>query len=158
MRRPALRHLVIPALLLSLALAGCASSGDGGSADRPLVPADAEPGTYWQGERSQSAERAQLVARSDREWTELWARVGQEPPSRGLPGGRMAVGIFLGYRDTGGYGVTIEQVAVKDGALVVNYRERVPGPTAAVVQAITSPFAVRLVPAAEGTAKFVRVR
>lgn len=153
-----MRRLALPALLLSLALAGCASSGDGGSADRPLVPADAEPGTYWQGERSQSAERAQLVARSDREWTELWARVGQEPPGRGLPGGRMAVGIFLGYRDTGGYGVTIEQVAVKGGAVVINYRERVPGPTAAVVQAITSPYAVRLVPAVEGTATFVRVR
>jgi len=153
-----MRRLSPPALLLSLALAACSSTGDTGTADRPLVPADAAPGTYWQGERSQSTERAHVIARTDREWAELWARVGQEPPSRGVPGGQMAVAIFLGYRDTGGYGVTIEQVAVKGGELVVNYRERVPGPAVAVVQAITSPFAVRLVPAAEGTGTFVRVR
>lgn len=153
MRRPAL-----PALLLSLVLAACSTTGDGGSADRPLVPADAEPGTYWQGDHSQSAERAQIIARTDREWTELWARVGQEPPSRGLPGGRMAIGMFLGYRDTGGYGVAIERVSVKDGHVVVNYRERVPGPAAAVVQTITSPYAVRLVPAADGAPTFARLR
>lgn len=138
-----------------LLLAACTSGPGGGEEVAFALPADAAPGTYWQGDHSQSTERVYVTARTDREWRELWARVGGEPPSA-LPGGQMAVAVFLGTRDTGGYGVSIERVARDGGETVVAYRERVPGPASPVVQVLTSPYAVRLVPEAAGAPSFRR--
>lgn len=139
-----------------LLLAGCQTSSSGTAGpDRSLAPADAASGTYWHGDQSRSTQRAAMVARNDRDWAELWARVGEAAPS-GLPGGRMAVAIFLGRRDTAGYGVVIERVAVENGGTVVTYREQVPGPAQSVALALTHPYAIRLVDAADGPVEFRR--
>lgn len=147
MRRP------IPSLFAALLLLAACQGGD--RSDGNLLPAEAEAGTVWQGDRSAAAERAYVVARDAAEWTALWARVG-EPAPAGLPGGRMAVAVFLGPRDTGGYGVAIDRVQQAGGDLVVGYRETVPGPAQAVAQSRTSPYAIRLLPGTAGTPKFVR--
>ncbi|WP_372398005.1 protease complex subunit PrcB family protein [Azospirillum sp. HJ39] len=147
MRRP------IPLLLASLLLLAACQGGD--RADGNLLPSQAEAGTVWQGDRSAAAERAYVVARDAAEWTALWARVG-EPAPAALPGGRMAVAVFLGPRDTAGYGVAIDRVQQAGAELVVGYRETVPGPAQAVAQSRTSPYAVRLLPSVAGTPKFVR--
>ncbi|CAO3417584.1 protease complex subunit PrcB family protein [Azospirillum endophyticum] len=145
----------LPALLLvpGLLLAGCQTGND--RADGNLLPAQAEAGTVWQGDHSSAAERAYVVARDPGEWTALWARVG-EPAPASLPGGRMAVAVFLGPRDTAGYGVAIDSVQQTGSDLVVGYHEMVPGPALPVAQMRTSPYAVRLLPSAAGTPKFVR--
>ena len=67
-----------------------------------------------------------------------------------------ALGFFLGPRDTAGYGVAIDSVQQKGADLIVGYRESVPGPAQAVAQMRTSPYAIRLLPSAAGTPKFVR--
>ena len=151
----------LPTALLALAtalplLGACQTVPD--AADRSsLLPADADPGTYWQGDRSQAYERAYVVARNPQDWSDLWARVGEAAPGS-LPGDRMAVAVFLGPRDTGGYGVSIDSARASGGDIVVGYRERVPGPAQAVIQMQTSPYAVRLIPLVSGAAKFQRER
>ncbi|MDQ2105004.1 protease complex subunit PrcB family protein [Azospirillum isscasi] len=151
MRRTAIFVTLAAALPL---LGACQTTADG--AGQPsLIPADAGPGTYWQGDRSQAFERAYVVARGPQDWADLWARVGEAAPSP-LPGDRMAVAVFLGPRDTGGYGVSIDSARASGGDVIVGYRERVPGPAQAVAQMQTSPYAVRLIPLVNGTAKFQR--
>ncbi|KAA0580425.1 protease complex subunit PrcB family protein [Azospirillum sp. B21] len=153
MKLPSRLRLIPLVLAPALVLTACQSGTD--RAGGNLLPAQAEAGTVWQGNHSSAAERAYVVARDGAEWTALWARVG-EPAPTSLPGGRMAVAVFLGPRDTAGYGVTIDSVQQKGADLVVGYRETVPGPAQAVAQMRTSPYAVRLLPSAAGTPKFVR--
>ena len=153
MKLPSHLRLIPLVLVPTLLLAGCQSGTD--RAEGNLLPAQAEAGTVWQGNHSSAAERAYVVARDGDEWTSLWARVG-EPAPTSLPGGRMAVAVFLGPRDTAGYGVTIDSVQQSGADLVVGYRETVPGPAQAVAQSRTSPYAIRLLPSAAGTPKFVR--
>lgn len=105
--------------------------------------------TEWRGQQSGAQGRAFLVARSEPEWQTLWERVGSPPPGP-LPTDRMALAIFLGARNTGGYDVMIEDVRTERrigerDVLVVGYRERRPAPGARVSQALTSPYAVKLV-------------
>lgn len=148
------RLRLIPLLFMpTLLLAACQGGND--RADGNLLPAQAEAGTGWRGDRSSAAERAYVVARDAGEWSALWARVGEPAPSS-LPGGRMAVAVFLGPRDTAGYGVAIDSVQQKGADLIIGYRESVPGPAQAVAQTRTSPYAIRLLPSAAGTPKFVR--
>ncbi|MBY6262435.1 protease complex subunit PrcB family protein [Azospirillum sp. 412522] len=152
--RPRLSPLLIALLLPpALLLAACQTGND--RADGNLLPAQAEAGTVWQGDHSSAAERAYVVARDSGEWAALWARVG-EPAPASLPGGRMAVAVFLGPRDTAGYGVAIDSVQQTGADLIVGYRETVPGPAQAVALNRTSPYAIRLLPSAAGTPKFVR--
>lgn len=137
-------------------LGACQTTPDtAAGASRSLLPADAAPGTYWQGDRSQAFERAYVVARNPQEWEDLWARVGDPAPAA-LPDDRMAVAVFLGPRDTGGYGVAIDTVRQGADGIVVGYHERVPGPAQAVAQMQTSPYAVRLLPKVAGATKFQR--
>ncbi|GAA4248760.1 protease complex subunit PrcB family protein [Azospirillum formosense] len=152
MPRPAVALL---ALAVALPLLGACQTAPDGAEAQALLPADADPGTYWQGDRSQAYERAYVVARNPQEWNDLWARVGEAAPGP-LPGDRMAAAVFLGPRDTGGYGVSIVSARTAGGDVVVGYRERVPGPAQAVAQMQTSPYAVRLIPIAAGAAKFQR--
>ncbi|CAO3407918.1 protease complex subunit PrcB family protein [Azospirillum largimobile] len=153
MKLPSRLRLIPLVFAPALLLTACQSGTD--RAEGNLLPAQAEAGTVWQGDHSSAAERAYVVARDGAEWAALWARVG-EPAPTSLPGGRMAVAVFLGPRDTAGYGVTIDSVQQKGADLVVGYREMVPGPAQAVAQMRTSPYAVRLLPSAAGTPKFVR--
>lgn len=156
MRRPSPLPACAVALLLPLLLGACQTSSEGpSSASRPLIPADAAPGTYWQGDRSQAGERAYVTARTPQDWAELWARIGEPAPAT-LGDGQMAVAVFLGPRDTAGYGVTIDRVQPAGGDLVIGYHETVPGPAQPVAQMRTSPYAVRLLPKVPGTIKFQR--
>lgn len=156
MRVPTTPAAALLAFAVALPLLGaCQTTSEGAGASRSLIPADAAPGTYWQGDRSQAFERAYVVARTPQDWEDLWARVGEPAPAP-LPDGQMAVAVFVGPRDTAGYGVSIDRVQVTGGDLVVGYHERVPGPTQAVAQMQTSPYAVRLLPKVAGTPKFQR--
>ena len=149
-RIAALLSITLP---ITLAMAACQAD----KTDRAgnLIPGDATPGTYWQGDRSLAAERAYVVARNAQEWTDLWARVGDPAPA-GLPGDRIAVAVFLGPRDTAGYAVAIDRAQMAGGDLQVGFRERVPGPAQTVASSQTSPYAIRLLPRVEGTPKFHR--
>ncbi len=114
-------------------------------------------GTF-KGEISQAQSQTFLVARTAAEWDALWALAGRPPPAR-LPDGMMALGLFLGVRTSGGYGVDVVRIGVESVAgqrdrMVVEFRETVPQGVAASV--ITSPYAIVLVRRSDAPVRFVR--
>ncbi len=100
----------------------------------------------WSGAFCPVAEPAVVVARTAREWEKIWEKIGRAAPAADLSK-HFAVAVFLGTRNTGGYGVLFEEPGGKAGTLV---RYRVRKPRGMVIQALTQPYAVRLFPKAGG--------
>ncbi len=125
-----------------------ACAGPGGS----QAPSQGTPGvagealteySEWQGHGSQVAGETVIVAATGSEWIALWRRIGRAPPST-LADGRVAVGIFLGQRNTGGFTVEIVSAGRAGGEFVVGYEES--RPTGMVTMSITYPWLIRLFP------------
>ena len=132
----------IVSLLGALAFLGLAGS------EAPIRPITA-------GERSGIQRPRQALARTEAEWQALWREHGSSQPIPELDFAEvMAVGIFLGTRPTGGYGVQVTKLRPEGEALVVEYAERTPGPDAMVTQALTSPFQIVSVPKHAGELRF----
>ena len=122
----------------------------------PLTPGPGINGrTDWFGAQSAATMDILVSARDERAWRILWQLVGQEPPGD-LPEGAMAVGVFLGQRRSGGYTVAFESVALAEGTVIARYVETVPPEDAIVSQALTAPYAVRLVRANDAPLQFIR--
>lgn len=124
----------------------------------PLTPGPGINGrTDWFGSQSWARTEIFLTARDERAWQVLWQLIDLEagPPGE-LPEGAMAVAVFLGQRSTGGFTVAFESVAIEDGQVVARYLETAPPAGAIVSQALTAPYAVRLVRADDGDVQFVR--
>jgi hypothetical protein len=103
----------------------------------------------WSGQHGGSSTPGVRELRTTEQWQTFWQQAGREPP-QGLDVGReMAVAIFLGERNTGGYGAEIVGVRVHEGRLVIDYRESSPPPDAMVTQALTSPWAVAMLSRSE---------
>lgn len=164
--RPAL-----PALALTLCvalLAGCEWSASLLTGESPAwgsgtASAEQTPGIggqfEWQGQQAEVQGRAFAVARTGEEWQALWSRTAMQPPGP-LPQGWMAVAVFAGTRQTGGYGVEVVSMdaVAQTGApdrLRVSYRIQPPPGDAMVTQALTSPWAIRIFPARQGEVQFV---
>ena len=122
----------------SMALAGCGMgtylSDDG---QRAEASGPGEWREYYGGPASESW----TVASTQAEWRTLWQRMGRDPPVA-LPAGFVGIGISLGMRSTGGYGIAIESAGLKGEAYVIRYREVVPGPGARLTMALTYPYLV----------------
>lgn len=124
----------------------------------PLTPGPGINGrTDWFGAQSLATMDILVTARDDRAWGVLWQLVhGTEGTPGDLPEGAMALGIFLGQRPSGGYTVAFESVSLEDGQVVARYLETAPPAGAIVSQALTAPYAVRLVRASDAPVQFVR--
>lgn len=156
------------AVALALALAACGGGnspidllGGGQEAVPPVeslgIPLAAGPGIDgrhdWFGSQSAGQLDVQITARDQRGWEILWQLVG-EPAPGDLPDGTMALAVFLGPRPSGGYTVAFDRVVRQDGLVVADYRETTPPPDALVSQALTAPYAIRLVQADDAPVRF----
>lgn len=74
-------------------------------------------------------------------WNSAYGRQVPVPPTPIILG-QSAVGIFLGSRPTGGYGVTVQSVHASGSALDITVNVRVPGPGSITTQSITSPWTI----------------
>jgi hypothetical protein len=133
-------------------LAACAAGPAAGGGS----PAPFAGETQWRGSQSDVRSERTVVARDPQAWQDLWDLAGRTPP-RALPDGAMAIAVFMAERRTGGYAIEIDSVDREAGGAVVRYRIREPAPGSMVTQALTAPYVVRLVPAAPGEVRFVRV-
>lgn len=117
----------------------------------PAVSAD------WHGATALALQQETLTAQDEAGWQTIWQRVGQTAPSN-LPDDKHAVAIFAGQKRTGGYGVQIvEQIDTNDQT-IIRYRLTKPGFRAMVTQAITSPYAIVLVPRHDHPAQLQEVK
>ncbi|WP_102126593.1 protease complex subunit PrcB family protein [Deinococcus planocerae] len=76
------------------------------------------------------------------------------PAAPSLGAGGTAVGVFLGQRPTGGYGVRVVGASSQNGVLTLTAEVRSPGEGSITTQALTSPWTIVRVP---GTYREVRV-
>ena len=97
----------------------------------------------------------QAVARTETEWSALWKA---HDPNRPMPkvdvSKEMVVAVFLGSRPTAGFAVEIASAEVRNGALVVRYRETKPAPGTITAQILTSPYHIAAVPKHDGDVRF----
>lgn len=125
----------------------------------------------WSGTQASVQGRTTIVARTQEQWENLWQLTGTPAPGP-LPQGWMGIGVFLGMRQTAGYGVAIENIAeqvttdrqfIEQGLpssreLVVSYGERAPAPGAMTAQVLTSPYVIRIIRRDDSQVRFVQAR
>ncbi len=110
------------------------------------------------GAHSNVDDARQVVARTAAEWNTMWRQHSPDRPQPAVDFGReMVAGVFFGSQSSGGYAIEIVGAAVKDGTLVVQYRETRPGPGAVAAQIITSPYHLVALPSVNGDVKFERL-
>jgi hypothetical protein len=114
--------------------------------------------TIASGQQSGVEKQREVVVRTAAEWKALWKEHSPDDPIPAIDFSKsMVAGIFLGVRDTGGYGVTIASVDREGKGVVVRWRELKPAPSAMVSQALTFPFVlVRIDGAGAGAVTFQR--
>jgi PrcB C-terminal len=111
--------------------------------------------TIDRGANSNVDEARQAVARTDAEWSALWkAHDANRPMPKVDLSKEMIVAVFLGSRPTAGYAVEIVGAEVKNGALVVRYRETRPAPGTITAQILTSPYHIAAVRKHDGDVRF----
>jgi hypothetical protein len=113
----------------------------------------------WSGEMSQAQSQISMQARTEAEWLAIWQLVGQAPPGP-LPDRLMALAVFLGARNSGGYNVSIvrigmDRLAGQRDQVRVEFREAKPEGVAPMV--ITSPWSVVLIDRSDADIHYVRV-
>ena len=99
----------------------------------------------WRGAMGGGPNQSTELARETADWNILWSRLRQPTPAP-LPAGAMAVGITLGTRPTGGFGIRVDSARPENGVFVVTWSEVAPAPGTFVTQALTDPYLVRLFP------------
>jgi hypothetical protein len=117
----------------------------------------------WAGSDDGPSEARRMVARTPAELQGMIRVFGPQVqrlvPDGGIDFNRyLLVGISLGRKPSGGYSVSIEDAAERDGVLYLRYREHSPAPTSVETQAFTSAYHLKLLPASKAaTVKFERV-
>ncbi|MDO8542308.1 MAG: protease complex subunit PrcB family protein [Opitutaceae bacterium] len=131
-----LRYLVT---LGAAILAGCGAQS---------IPAESPAAiiTHWAGQHGGSEVPRTKVLRQAGDWTAFWQQVERASPRAFDPSREMAVTIEIGGKRTGGYSVEIVAVRREEGKLLVDYRQHTPDPDMMVTQALTSPWAIAVLP------------
>jgi len=130
-------------------------------AARAAQPATTAPAmrTIDKGDQSNMDDAAQVVAKTQQEWQQLWQKHTPDRPRPAVDFSKeMVVGLFLGSRPTAGYILEIVSAVQDDGSLVVKYRESIPQRGSMTAQVLTSPYHVVAVPFFPGGVKFEKAQ
>ena len=107
----------------------------------------------WKGQFSGISARYVSVIKDADEWKKLWMETfRKDAPSVDFEK-HVAGCVFVGSKNTGGYGVEFLEPADKDGVMVIRWREKTPAPGGMVIQAFTQPWAIKLFPRPSGDIK-----
>jgi len=116
----------------------------------------------WKGANGGLPAPAEKIIRTPEEWASLWRQThaGQVPPPAAPKidfTTQMVLAVFMGERPSGGYAITIEEVAVGDKDVHVTFREQSPPPDAITAQVLTQPYHIVVVKKSALPVRFVRV-
>ena len=115
--------------------------------------------TIDKGDQSNMDDAAQVVAKTQQEWQQLWQKHTPDRPRPAVDFSKeMVVGLFLGSRPTAGYILEVVSAVQDDGSLVVKYRESIPQRGSMTAQVLTSPYHVVAVPFFPGGVKFEKAQ
>ena len=73
-------------------------------------------------------------------WNTAYGRQSSAPALPSLSAGRSIVGVFLGQRPTGGYGLSLAAARITGGVLELTVNVSAPGPGSVTAQSLTSPW------------------
>jgi hypothetical protein len=100
----------------------------------------------------------QVTVRTVAEWEKLWKTNGAREPVPAVDFSReMVAGVFLGTRQTAGYGVEIVRAVNASGTLVVEYIESAPSRDLLTAQVLTAPYHLVAIPKHDGAVTFKKV-
>lgn len=117
--------------------------------------------TEWKGNHCGISDPKHIVITNPKDWAELWKQVHRgkipvpEVPTVGFSK-NMVIAVFMGQKPTSGYSIQIAEVAQTDGEVVVKVMETVPPKGAIVLQVLTQPFHIAVVPKVEAKVRFVK--
>ena len=108
-----------------------------------LIVRDATPSS-WSGQNcAVSASSTELIRDTDA-WKALWKRAfGSEAPKVDFSE-TFALAVFVGTRNTGGFGVEFLPPKTDNSSVMLDYRLSAPSPAGFVTMAFTSPYAIQL--------------
>ena len=161
------RELILS--LVALTLAACSSgapdSGVTGPETAAEIPAGATSMAFEVLEEVSSPmsgieDRRRVVIRDPAAWAELWADLAARvQPAPEVPeidfGASMVIVAAMGQRTSGGYEVSVEEVAEKDGKLYARVLETSPGAACMTITVMTAPVVAAVVPRRAGPVAFV---
>ena len=97
--------------------------------------------TIEKGDQSNIEDARQVLVRTEAEWTKLWQQHAPDHPRPAVDFSKeMVVAVFMGSRPNAGFSTTITSAMVANGALVVHYRETMPGTGSVSAQILTFPY------------------
>lgn len=114
--------------------------------------------TVDKGSMSAIDAQRQVILRTPAEFATFWKSHAND---RKMPDvdftSNMVVGIFVGSRPTGGYGVEIVSAQPEGGTLIVKYKETRPGRGSMTAQVLTAPYHLVAIPKVDGPVRFEKV-
>jgi hypothetical protein len=134
-------------MLTAATLLFAAGCGAGRAVDAPAAGAPIPYETVLDETHSGLDEALSEVVRDEGSWAALWDRihrgVSPRPPQPPVDFSRhMLIAVATGTRRSGGFGVAVREVTVREDSLWVEVLETCPAPGAMVTMALTQPVAV----------------
>ena len=106
--------------------------------------------TIEKGDQSNVDEAKQVLVRTGAEWTKLWQQHNPDRPRPAVDFSKeMVVGVFMGSRPTAGFNTSVISTTAANGALIVRYKETMPGPGTISAQILTFPYHLVAIPKAD---------
>ncbi|MFN4179515.1 MAG: alkaline phosphatase family protein [Armatimonadota bacterium] len=114
----------------------------------------------WKGNHCGITEPKRIVITDAKEWAEIWKQVHRgKIPAPKVPevdfNKNMVVAVFMGQKPTSGYAIQITEVARSNGEVVAKLKETAPAKGAIVLQVLTQPFHIVVVPKVDAQVRFV---
>lgn len=141
--------IVLVSVLAIVMVSGCVAQG-------------LEFETVSRGAYSGHPEEGRYVVNSQAEWEGLWNRTNSITfPVPDLPevdfSQSTIIAVFLGQRNTGGYGIEVVEILAQDGGALVRFHKTSPPAGSFVTQALTQPYHIVKVSKVEGEVSFEEV-
>ncbi|HPQ70466.1 MAG TPA: protease complex subunit PrcB family protein [bacterium] len=105
----------------------------------------------WEGRHSGFHKPGRVVVLTAEKWPTLWqymnASVIEKPPLPPLDFDKhIVIAVYMGLRSTGGFAISIDQVALVGDHLEVTVQQTTPQPGQMVTQSLTQPYSVVVIP------------
>lgn len=143
--------IIFPAFLFALIAFSCSNSGG----DKEKISGE----VILEGNYSAISDKRELIINSEKDYqalmNDVYKNLDQLPKIPVVDFKKNSiVAVFIGSRNTGGYGVKIDSITELSGNLEVNVTETTPGKNCMVTDAITAPFVLLKIPKTEKRAEF----
>mgnify|MGYP001627120910 CR=1 FL=1 len=114
----------------------------------------------WKGNHCGITEPKRVVITDPKEWSEIWKQIHRgKIPIPEVPAidfnKNMVLAVFMGQKPTSGYAIQITEVAHSNGEVVAKLKETAPAKGAIVLQVLTQPFQIVVVPKVDTQVRFV---